>query len=398
MDFTPIIPQELNGNIDNELLIKAEQVCTQSAQMVGNYNIKVINEIKDLLRMVNSYYSNKIESEGTHPLNIEKAMREEYSDNEKAKNLQLLSLAHIKTQDFVENYSLDYSNNPYSKKFIKDIHKEFYSQVGMESFRQIKDKDNIIEMIPGELRDRDVQIGQHIPISHLELDSTMDKYESFYKPTRHTQATQLIYALSSHHRLSFIHPFLDGNGRTSRLVLDAALLNMNLQGYGLWNISRGLARNSDKYKLNLAYADSKRLNDLDGRGALSTAELKKYVNFMLDTALDQVEYMQEQLNLSTLSLRIENYVEFSQKGMWKSKEPLPKYSNILLKELLVCGEMSRGAVGKLIGKKTTVSSTFINKLIKMNYLKSDGPRGKIRIKFNAHFAMRLFPELMPDIE
>ena len=145
MDFTPIIPQELNGNIDNELLIKAEQVCTQSAQMVGNYNIKVINEIKDPLRMVNSYYSNKIESEGTHPLNIEKAMREEYSDNEKAKNLQLLSLAHIQTQNFVENYSLDNSNSPYSKEFIKNIHKEFYSQEGMESFRQIKDGNSIIK-------------------------------------------------------------------------------------------------------------------------------------------------------------------------------------------------------------------------------------------------------------
>ena len=173
---------------------------------------------------------------------------------------------------------------------------------------------------------------------------------------------------------------------------------MNLQGYGLWNISRGLARNSDKYKLNLAYADTKRLSDLDGRGALSTKEPKKYVNFMLDVALDQVEYMQEQLDLSTLSSRIENYVELSHKGMWRSREPLPKYSNILLKELLVLGEMPRGDVSKLIGKKTTVSSTFINKLIKMNYLKSDGPRGKIRIKFNAHFAMRLFPELMPEID
>ena len=189
MDFTPIIPQELNGGIDNELLIKAEYICTKSAQMVGNYNIKVIDEIKDLLRMVNSYYSNKIESEGTHPLNIEKAMRKEYSDNVKAKNLQLLSLAHIQTQNFVENYSLNNSNNPYCKEFIKDIHKEFYSQEGMESFRQIKNDNNIIEMVPGELRDRDVKIGQHIPISYLELDSTMNKYENFYKPTRTTQAT-----------------------------------------------------------------------------------------------------------------------------------------------------------------------------------------------------------------
>ena len=34
----------------------------------------------------------------------------------------------------------------------------------------------------------------------------------------------------------------------------------------------------------------------------------------------------------------------------------------------------------------------------MNYLKSDEPRVKIRIKFNVHFAMRLFPELIPDVE
>jgi Fic family protein len=398
MDFTPIIPQELNGNIDTQLLIKAEKICTKSAKMVGNYNIKVINEIKDLLRMVNSYYSNKIESEGTHPINIEKAMRAEYSNNEKAKNLQLLSLAHIKTQDFIEDYCQYSKNNPYSKEFIKDIHKEFYSQDGMESFIKIQDDKDIIKMTPGELRQRDVKIGQHIPVSYKELDSMMNKYEDFYKPKQMTQALKLIYALSAHHRLSFIHPFLDGNGRTSRLVLDAALLNMNLDGYGLWNISRGLARNLDKYKLNLAYADTKRLNDLDGRGSLSTKELKKYVDFMLNIAMDQVEYMQEQLDLSTLSSRIENYVEFSNKGMYRLAEPLPKYSNILLKELLVLGEMPRGDVAKLIGKKTTVTSTFINKLIKMNYLKSDEPRGKIRIKFNAHFAMRLFPELMPDIE
>ena len=68
--------------------------------------------------------------------------------------------------------------------------------------------------------------------------------------------------------------------------------------------------------------------------------------------------MQEQLDLSTLSTRIGNYVEFFHKGMWRSRELLPKYSNILLKELPVLGEMHRGDVDKLIGKKTTATSTL----------------------------------------
>ena len=49
-------------------------ICTKSAMLVGTHNIHIINGIEDLLRKVNSYYSNKIESEGTHPIDIEKAI------------------------------------------------------------------------------------------------------------------------------------------------------------------------------------------------------------------------------------------------------------------------------------------------------------------------------------
>jgi len=396
MDFTPIIPTELNGNVDQQLLIKAERVCTQSAMLIGTYNINIINELKVLLRKVNSYYSNKIESEGTHPIDIEKAMRKDYSTDEKSKNLQLLSLAHIQTQNFVEKYCLNTNNSPYSKEFILDIHKEFYSQNGLESFLEIKSNDTFIKMIPGEFRQQNVSIGNHISPAFNDLNINMDRYSNFYKPNKnYTQALKLIYALSSHHRLVWIHPFLDGNGRTSRLALDGCLVNMNLDGYGLWNISRGLARDSEKYKYNLALADTPRLNDLDGRGALSTKELKKYVNFMLDTALDQVLYMKENLQLSTLSSRIESYVLFSQQGMYKTA-PLPKHSNILFKELLVSGELSRGDIKNIIGTKDRVASSLIKDLIDIDYLKSDTPRGKIRINFNAHFATQLFPELIPS--
>jgi hypothetical protein len=79
-------------------------------------------------------------------------------------------------------------------------------------------------------------------------------------------------------------------------------------------------------------------------------------------------------------------------------EPLPKHTDRLLKELLIKGSLRRGDVEKIIGTKQTVASTLIKELIQRDYIQSDTARGDIRIKFNAHFSMKIFPELMPDIE
>ena len=70
MGFTPIISHKLDVNIDEKLLAKAEQVCIKSAKITVN------DHIKELLRMANSYYSNKIALEGIHPINIDKAAEE----------------------------------------------------------------------------------------------------------------------------------------------------------------------------------------------------------------------------------------------------------------------------------------------------------------------------------
>ena len=270
MYFTPILPTDLSGNIDLELLSLAEDVCIKSAMLKGTHNFQVIDELKNLLRTTNSYYSNKLESEGTHPIDIEKAMRQDYSNDTKKKNLQLLSLSYIETQKYVEKYSSEENNNPFSKEFILNIHKEFYSKPGMEAFLKIKQNDTYIDMTPGKLREQDVSIGNHIAPKHSELNSIMNTYENLYKiPANSTQALKLIYALSSHHRIVWLHPFLDGNGRVSRLLLDGVFMHIGLEGYGLWNISRGLVRNSNSYKKMLQYADMPQQGTTDGRGPLS---------------------------------------------------------------------------------------------------------------------------------
>ncbi len=391
MDFTPIIPTNLQGIIDPELLALSEEVCIKSATLTGSHNSQVINGIKELLRKVNSYYSNKIESEGTHPLDIDKALKKEFSSDSKEKNLQMLSLVHIEVQKYIEDINI----NPFSQDFILSIHKSLYDRQQMENFLRIAYKDSHIVMKAGELRQRDVEVGSHVAPSYSELPTLMNKFETLYKFPKHaTQAQKLIYAFSSHHRLTWIHPFLDGNGRTARLALDGALLGINLEGYGLWNISRGLARKSLEYKRYLADADIPKLGEYDGRGALTSKGLKSYVHFMLETALDQVTYMGEALKLETLNHRTEKYVRLSQDGL-VAESSLPKYSLPIFKELLICGELPRGEVKHIIGTKDRTATTLIKELIQKDFLESTTPKSPVRLKFNAHFSSYLFPELVP---
>lgn len=395
MEFTPIIPTDLNGIINSKHLKIAEKICIKSAALKGSHNEHIIKEIINLLRKTNSYYSNRIESEGTHPIDIDKAMKKEFSDDEKKRNLQKLSLAHIEVQKYIEKHA-DTINNVYDKEFILDIHKQFYIQDGMDSYLYIQYDNLKTTMIPGTFRQRDVYVGNHHAPAKEKVKSLLTHFDTMYNQSCHlSKVEQLIYALCSHHRLVWIHPFLDGNGRVSRLFLDYLLFKIDLDGYGLWNISRGLARDVDKYKSSLQYADMVVQGSQDGRGALSNRGLSSFLDFMLETSLDQVEYMNKYLKIDSLGNNIDKYVKLSQNGFFDN-EPLPKYSELLFKELLIKGSISRGEVANIIGKSTRTATTLVSKLIKADFLSSKSHKEPISLKFNSHFASYIIPELIPQ--
>ncbi len=401
MTFTPPLPTT-NGVTPYELIALAEQVWINSAKLTSTYSPALLGSIRELLRKVNSYYSNRIESEGTHPIDIERAMKKDFDSDEKKRNLQQLSLVYIEVQKHIEALCQRDDFKPFSKDFILSVHKEFYSKDEMQAFCIVPKNAEWTEstlMIAGEMRGEEVAIREHIAPLATELDSLFVSYENFYNKdlSKIPQAQKLIYAIVAHHRLTWIHPFLDGNGRTSRLVLDGSICHIGLEGYGLWNISRGLARDATGYKKYLSYADQKRQGDRDGRGQLSLKGLELYVKFMLETALDQINFMNNVLQLNTLSSRITQYVELSRKGMY-SIEALPKYSEYLLKELLIRGELPRGEVKNIISAGDTTARNLTKKLLELEYIESDSPKGYVRLKFNSYFASKIFPDLIPPKE
>ncbi|MCX5842900.1 MAG: Fic family protein, partial [Deltaproteobacteria bacterium] len=277
--MTPLLPEEAD-----ELQDLALEVIQKSAALGNRQHPMTLDTLRELLRIISSYYSNLIEGHNTHPHDIFRAMQKEYDSEPVKRNLQLESVAHITVQRDIEKKLQEESAvNITGREFLCTIHREFYRQLP-EEFRVVKNPETGGEslVMPGELRDESVKVGYHQPPGHDSLRMFLDRFGEFYAPERHHGALKLVAAAAAHHRLMWIHPFLDGNGRVARLFTEAYFHRIPLHGFGLWSVSRGLARRNVDYKSALARADAPRRNDLDGRGNLSNEGLVHFCRFFLE--------------------------------------------------------------------------------------------------------------------
>lgn len=115
------------------------------------------------------------------------------------------------------------------EEFAKDL--QPLSEYEIKSIHSLILK-NIDESNAGAYRNCEVRISgaMHIPPSFLSVSSLM---QDFIKDYHSLQAHPVIKASRAHCVLVGIHPFVDGNGRTSRLVMNLEFLK---SGYPLINI------------------------------------------------------------------------------------------------------------------------------------------------------------------
>lgn len=379
----------------------AREIVSQSAALGGQIHPITQQSVIELLRLMNSYYSNLIEGHNTHPIDIERAMNNDYSSNPAKRHLQMESLAHINCQRALESRLLDDPNrNVAELECIAWLHRIFYDQLP-DDLRRVKDEKNgtMLDVIPGEIRQREVKVGRHVGPEAKYLPQFLERFSIAYSPQKLHGIMPLIAAAASHHRLMWIHPFLDGNGRAVRLYTDAYFLRVRLGGYGLWNISRGLARHRDDYMNALSSADALRRNDFDGRGNLSNEGLAGFCRFFFMTCLDQIAYMSNLLRLDGLLERTKGYVAMRQAKIIPA--PNPKYQTLkpesayMLQEALVRGQVARGDIIRVSGLAERTGRIVLSQLLDEGLLVSKSPKGAVSLNFSTHIAGYLFPELYP---
>jgi len=359
----------------------------KSAGLCRSLPAGIVPALASLVRAMNCYYSNLIEGHNTHPVDIERALKDDYSEDQGKRDLQLEAKAHIAVQSWIDTGGL--KGRALSTAAILEIHRRFCEQLP-EHLLWVEDPRNHerLRVVPGEFRRRDVAVGRHVPISPGALPRFVARYEALYGSLG--KAESVIAAAAAHHRLLWMHPFLDGNGRVARLMSHAVFLD-TLETGALWSIARGLARHAESYKRHLADCDETRRNDLDGRGTLSEEALVEFTRFFLTTCIDQVTFMESLVQPDRLRARI---------LLWAEEEvrvgQLPPKAGAVLQAVLYRGELPRADAADVVGTGDRQARRIFSVLLERGVLTADSPRAALRLAFPAALAARWMPGLFPE--
>jgi Fic family protein len=347
----------------------------------------LLASLADLVRAMNCYYSNLIEGHDTHPIDIERALKNDYSKDAHKRDLQLEAKAHITVQEWIDRGGLKV--RAVTSDGIRETHRRF-CELLPEDLLWVEDpeKKERVRVVAGELRKRDVVVGTHVAVSAGAVPRFLARFEEVYGALNKTDS--ILAAATGHHRLLWIHPFLDGNGRVARLISHAMLLE-SLDTGAAWSVARGLARNVEAYKRHLVACDQPRRNDLDGRGQLSEEALAAFAEFFLGICIDQVDFMESLVQPDRLRTRIR---------MWAEEEMrlgnLPAKSENILEAVLYRGELPRGEAAGVVNTGDRQARRVVSALLEHGVLASESPRALLRLVFPAQLASRWMPGLFPD--
>ena len=389
----PLLPSEHRLGA---LLERAHDLIRKADRLSGWCPAGALPGVRTLLRSMNSYYSNRIEGQHTLPLEIEQALHNDYAQDADKARRQRLALAHMATEAQLEaRWSQWDSGQVWSAQTLCDIHQDL--------FARLPQADRLLQntvggerqvMRPGFLRNEDVSVGRHAAPAAHALSQFLSRWTTVYSGVRRGEL-QLVAMAAAHHRLAWIHPFLDGNGRVVRLHSHLVLGHMGLTN-GLWSPLRGFARTHDAYYASLAAADEPRAGDLDGRGNLTESGLIRWIDYVLGVCLDQVDFMATSLSLDSMKNRMAACLAYEEQVVKQGvrAESLRGLHYLFASQT----ELDRADFKVMLGLGDRLATAQVSALLKRGLLESDTPHGKLRLGVPQHALRFYFPNLWPEAE
>lgn len=365
---------------------KVLQLTQRAAAFRSRLPEGLIEPLSSLVREMNCYYSNLIEGHNTHPIDIQRALFGEQSGDPKKRDLQQEAVAHIAVQRWIDEGGL--GDKAATVVNVLTVHRRFYEALP-ESLKWVENPDSgeRESVLPGETRHKHVEVGRLIPVSPGAVGRHLTHWERSYAPLGSFET--VLNTAAAHHRLLWVHPFLDGNGRVARLISYAMLRNA-LDTCGLWSVARGLARSADKYKSHLAACDAQRRNDLDGRGNLSEETLVEFTHYFLDACLDQIDFMEGLMRPRDLRARIMAWAEDEIR-----LKRLHEKARLVLDHILFNGSLERKDLPGIVGVDDRQARRIAQPMVEIGLIRSVSTRAPYHLAFPAELAPRLMPGLYP---
>lgn len=172
------------------------------------FSKETLKSLRNSINLEWTYNSNGIEG-NTLTLRETQIVLEGITVGGKTLREHLEAINHEKAIEYIED--LVKEKNPVTEWNIKNIHQLV--------LKEIDDKNT------GKYRSENVAImgATHTPPDHLIVPELMEKLILNYQ--KWNKYHPIIKAALIHGELVKIHPFIDGNGRTSRLVMNLSLMN-----------------------------------------------------------------------------------------------------------------------------------------------------------------------------
>lgn len=381
----PVLPDSLPTSI----VSAADELPRKIEFLAGRLAPETSERLAALLQLTNSYYSNLIEGQYTEIADLQRAQN---APKRERKQLTDLAIQHVEEQAVLERAMRRYPTDNFAAMFdpalLETIHYRLFRHADTKTLTLGDGR----QMVPGRLRSEEneqVIVGNHAAPAGTAVRPMLQHLQTHLGRIKDPRQ-RLVAVLASHHRTAFIHPFLDGNGRVTRMLTHLQLNYLGLRP-SLWSLSRGLARQNDAYYRHLALADRPREGDLDGRGQLSQRHYFNFMEFMLDVCHDQVDYMTAALGTATLRDRLIRVFQYNDQLRHHGVRPSTAPAVLAL---LVQGSMPRKDFKIFTGLNSRQATDELSALIKLGVVHSESPKARIiEPGLPTWFAGEIFPDL-----
>ena len=214
------------------------------------FTAEKIESMLEVVKQQDMYHSLSIEGYIITDELIEKVIKgnwnPEFDDNDKKTKDALAAKGYADAFNEIKNdLKEEVSSNVYGNKFVEKLHSKWFVKLFGSSVQSgvLKASD----LIGYRKHQVFIRNSKHIPLEECELLDAMETYFELLA----NEKNPFVQAVLGHHLFGYIHPYMDGNGRMARFIMNAFLI---LGGIN-WTVIRVERRNEYMNALESASVD-----------------------------------------------------------------------------------------------------------------------------------------------
>jgi Fic family protein len=293
---TRIEPCYMGDELPADIAELTRLIVDVSGEIGVGLGVATARDLRALVTLANAHHSNRIEGYRADPIIVARFLSS-HTPEADLNDEAAAAIAHVRAQREIESrLDRDHMSMPTDIEFVRAIHETLYVAMP-ETLAKVDGPCGVMsKVIPGRLRqegDHDIVVGRHQPPSSARVHAFVAHFAKRYRQVGASLTNRIAAIPAAHHRLSFIHPFPDGNGRVARLMSQGMARAVGIEAGGLWSISRALANgmgDTAAYLRMMDYADHPRMGALDGRGNLSRKALIEFSRWFLECVAAEMRF------------------------------------------------------------------------------------------------------------